>query len=296
MGRVYESDGVRWAEYVVGYLDILGQRDKLRVLSELPSSAAERDRFDRASFESFDVVRMIQEWLEHWFSEEGGPANAVSDYGSLSDIKRHEVDKLCGNELERHFFGDSFLIYGRLFNDDEEPAMANALALVSSLAFIMFMSMCPPIPIPLRGGIEVGVGAEMEGRGIYGPALIDTYRLEAEVAQYPRIVIGPRLSSRLSALAKSTENGQDLHDINVAFAKMCVTYIDHDIDGLPIVDHLGKGVRGVLGGRSLAEHRWETVEFVKRECERFAREKDTKLAFRYHLLRDYCLRRLSEWP
>jgi len=294
MGTVYESEGVRWAEYVVGCLDILGQSGEMRVLSVLPSNRAEADGFRLAAHKSYDAVRMIQKWLQRSPDQGRDPAKAHPYYGGLSDVQRREVAKLGGKELKHHFFGDTFLIYGRMLNDEEEPAIANVLALLSKVALVMFG--CLSGKIPLRGGIEVGVGAEMEGRGIYGPALIDPHRLEAEVAQYPRIVIGPRLSSRLSALAKSTENGQDLHDINVAFAKMCVTYIDHDIDGLPIVDHLGKGVRGVLGGRSLAEHRWETVEFVKRECERFAREKDTKLAFRYHLLRDYCLRRLSEWP
>jgi len=294
MGTVYESEGVRWAEYVVGCLDILGQSGEMRVLSVLPSNRAEADGFRLAAHKSYDAVRMIQKWLQRSPDQGRDPAKAHPYYGGLSDVQRREVAKLGGKELKHHFFGDTFLIYGRMLNDEEEPAIANVLALLSKVALVMFG--CLSGKIPLRGGIEVGVGAEMEGRGIYGPALIDPHRLEAEVAQYPRIVIGPRLTSRLSALAQSAESGQDLHDINRAFVEGCLPYIGRDVDGWSIVDYLGEGVSRVVEGDPVTENGRKLMDFVEGECERFGREKNTKLAFRYRLLRDYCSRRLSEWP
>src|SRR5207244_7206404 len=46
---------------------------------------------------------------------------------------------------------------------------------------------------PLRGGIDVGLAAEIGPGEIYGTALERAYLLEDRVAKYPRLVIGDEL-------------------------------------------------------------------------------------------------------
>ena len=47
--------------------------------------------------------------------------------------------------------------------------------------------------IPVRGGIDIGVGVDLYPNEVYGPVAASAYKLESEVADYPRIVIGSGL-------------------------------------------------------------------------------------------------------
>jgi hypothetical protein len=46
---------------------------------------------------------------------------------------------------------------------------------------------------PVRGGIEIGLGAELDDREIFGSGISEAYRLESKIADWPRILIGKQL-------------------------------------------------------------------------------------------------------
>jgi hypothetical protein len=192
-----------------------------------------------------------------------------------------------------HFLGDSFVVYGPIFNESQKLALANVFPMLSSIAYIAlgFLS----AGIPLRGGIEVGVGAEWSGGGIYGPILAEAHALESTVAQYPRVVIGSRLAGLLSHFAQMPDNGDELNKMNKAFALACQRLVCTDQDGTPILDYLGDVMRenlpSAVGGRFVRD----AFKFVTHQLGEFAKQQNTKLAFRYTLLRDYFSSRIAKW-
>jgi hypothetical protein len=60
----------------------------------------------------------------------------------------------------------------------------------------------------LRGGLTYGKLFH-EGRVVVGEAMIDAYRLEREVATYPRVVVSPRIHSHIPLIERSHRLLQD---------------------------------------------------------------------------------------
>jgi hypothetical protein len=60
----------------------------------------------------------------------------------------------------------------------------------------------------LRGGLTYGKLFH-EGRVVVGEAMIDAYRLEREVATYPRVVVSPRIHSNIPLIERSRRLLQD---------------------------------------------------------------------------------------
>jgi hypothetical protein len=147
----------------------------------------------------------------------------------------------------------------------------------------------------LRGGIEVGLGAELNEGEIYGPAVYDAYRLESQVAGYPRIVIGQELLHYLRDKRK-VQAADLLGKFTSLMAETCLHFLTEDVDGHAILDYLGKGFieRGeyllLKDGVHLKAH-----DFVIRQASHWREKKNTNLSLRYSLLQKYFDPRLAFW-
>src|SRR5947209_11171441 len=97
-----------------------------------------------------------------------------------------------------------------------------------------------------RGGIDVGVGAEIEPGEIYGSALSRAVELESQVAQYPRIVIGDELMTYLIETTHLPGSDNTTRYIK-GMAGKCLDLITADVDGRPILHYLGEGHRRQMG-------------------------------------------------
>ena len=74
--------------------------------------------------------------------------------------------------------------------------------------------------------------------------IFGTYELESKVAEYPRIVIGQERINYLTQLTNGHKQlpEQDKEDIDLCklMATRCLKMIVQDLDGVPILDYLGK--------------------------------------------------------
>src|SRR5438045_4043107 len=52
---------------------------------------------------------------------------------------------------------------------------------------------------PIRVGLDVGTGVEVERGQLYGPAVVKAYELESRAAEYPRVIVGDTLADYLQA-------------------------------------------------------------------------------------------------
>ena len=89
---------------------------------------------------------------------------------------------------------------------------------------------------PFRGGVEIGLAAQMRENDVYGQALIEAYRLESEVAQWPRIVLGEEL---VGALQDARQDPDVALQGAAMFAAQCWSMLRQDGDGNTEIDLLG---------------------------------------------------------
>ena len=141
---------------------------------------------------------------------------------------------------------------------------------------------------PIRGGMEIGTGIDIEPGEIYGQALEAAYRLECTVAKLPRIVVGPECVEFLEAVKRSGNVSDVGSRFAASIADQCLLMLRLDTDGNTVVDGLG---------RTLLEQSWEVPDFrdrfsrahenVRANCRQFIDDGDTKLASRYETLLAY---------
>lgn len=135
-----------------------------------------------------------------------------------------------------------------------------------------------------RGGIEAGIAGEFFKDEIYGPALYNAYRLESEVAQYPRIVVGPSLVEYIENETRRPPEDEASNLIR-GMAHRCESWLCVDVDSVTILDYAGAAAREVFP--VLKGSIEQAIKFATDEGKRFRLEGNSKLAGRYALLLNY---------
>jgi hypothetical protein len=122
---------------------------------------------------------------------------------------------------------------------------------------------------------------------------VRAYKLESEVAKYPRIVIGNEFLNYLLNLAHKTEQfpGQDEEDKEICknMANLCLGMMVKDLDGVLILDYLGeefwdKILKKIDSSKVIFS---KAYDFVRKEYEKKRDSGERKLALRYYLLHSY---------
>jgi hypothetical protein len=133
---------------------------------------------------------------------------------------------------------------------------------------------------------------DIEDGEVYGPALARAHKLESRVAQYPRIVIGEELIRYLQMVAgqKATTEEERAHAL---LAKRSLGLLAVDDDGCTFLDWLGTDISKAF--REKAELVQTAYKFIIQESVKHKEARNSKLGFRYTLLRNYVESRLPDW-
>ena len=206
--------------------------------------------------------------------------------------QKKEYASLDNHPIKIQSFSDSMVIFMPLKMDTLKLPVRGIWGIFGSAATTFIC--CLAIGHPIRGGIDVGLGMDITKNEIYGPALSRSYSLESRIANYPRIVVGDELIKYLEALSNQKPN-DNISEISKTMARQCLDCLAIDGDGYPIIDYLGKSYldlfRTVIDTSVITKAHKQVLKF----CEKFQSEKNTKLAFRYTLLRNYFEDRLNLW-
>ena len=184
-------------------------------------------------------------------------------------------------------FSDTFVISVPLEERGEPEGPARAASAVFNvlvgLAGISLWALCEGIP--LRGGLQVGPAVEIFPQEIYGAPLLDAYRLESKVAEYPRTAVSPELFGYLTYLEKLPIDTE----FNVYAAKkagQCRRLIcDAPDDGQPMVHMLSPEV--ISAAPEYEPLRIPARNWVVSQVDRYRTELNQKLADRYVRLARY---------
>jgi hypothetical protein len=283
------KDSVTFGNYMVAFVDVLGQKEAMRKFKGLPETEEEMKEFTGAAKGTFGVVdgirMMFGNWYNAFISEKEPPY-------PMTQEQRRDYQRLIRCEVKFQRFADTVVIYVPLGGEFSPMPIQGVYAALAACASTFFFSLAGKHP--LRVGIEVGLAAEMYEGEIYGPALYEAYRLENEIAQYPRIVLGDELIRYL--MDKSRPEGADIVAQGTReTAIRCLGLIAKDVDGYHILDYLGKGFRRVISKNIRRDELAKVQEFLIGQVTRWNQERNTKLSFRYALAIGYFLSRLPLW-
>lgn len=176
----------------------------------------------------------------------------------------------------RQLFSDCMLYYVPLQNEEEQCIeWAIYKLLVASYNIYLFAL---GTGNPLRGAVTLGYAGIFDENGLYGPALLDAYKIESNLARYPRIVVATEVVQELNARANTP--GRDIDsNMSTYFSKRSLELLAQDTDGLYVIDP-----RNSMYHNAHKEVREKATQFVNHELLRFKSLGDAKLAGRYEEL------------
>jgi hypothetical protein len=189
-------------------------------------------------------------------------------------------------------FGDTTMLFSPIGREDRKPTADGIFVILSTCARIMYEALARGIA--LRGGISLGVAAQLDGGEAYGPAALQAYELERDCAGYPRIVVDEAVKEYLQQLFGS--EGQEQQDgYNRGIATRCLDLLTTDEDGLQTIDYLGPGFKKAFGRTVSSDGYKRGLKFVSDAYMGFVNARDCKLAPRYAWLLRYYNRNKAHW-
>lgn len=288
-----KENGIKIEYFVVAYIDLLGQQNLLRNIRGLPKNKnLHNDEEIKINIaRSYGSVRNLRKMFVDSFEEFTRPSGHI-DVSFLSDENKKEFAALISNNIQCQFFSDTVVVFMSLSNDVNKLPVRGIYGIFGAAGMASIFSLSEGHPI--RVGIDLGVGWNIEENEIYGPALSRAYSLESHVANYPRIVVGEELERYLKHLIQGDH--KDRYDqISKGAASRCYECLKMDDDGQMIVDYLGEAYRSVYPKKDHYLFIKKAYDKIMLSQERFKKEKNSKLALRYELLKRYFDDRMHLW-
>lgn len=270
--------------YCISFIDLLGQRDALQGQGLLPVFKTEEDhqRFIGTLKDSIGAILKLQDRAEDMLSEGQGERPESLYRASLSTEHKAVWDEMLRARVTTQRWSDGLVSFVCLGDQDIKCPLNGIFNVFGSAGSLCLMGLASRRPI--RGAIDIAWGVEIRPGELYGAAVARAYELESIFAQYPRIVVGPRVIAFLQAHKNNKE--QDVYSANNrALAELCLGLLAQDADGIWILHYLGNQFRQAVTHRHHDEFYSKARQFVEEQLQIHQRSANSKLAFRYsHLL------------
>jgi hypothetical protein len=281
-----KPDALMAFNYCLGFIDLLGQREATRGQGLLPTLANEEEKkaFYDTIRNSIGRIRRLQTNAETMLRELIGERTDSPFRATLPDEQKPIWDQIKCTKITRQRWSDGLAIFVSLGDQEIKCPMNGIFGILGMCGTLCFLGLA--MRQPVRGAIDVAWGVELNPGELYGPVVARAYELEAEVAQYPRIVVGPNVIGLLRAHADHDGNDH-FSQLNRSLAQLCLEMVIRDIDGFPILHYLGEAFR-----KAISQDQHQTIyakaqEFVIEQLEQHQRAANSKLAFRYAQLLHY---------
>ena len=276
--------------WIVGMLDILGQTEAMKDIDFVDEDMdqSKKELFERGVRSVYDATQLLHETIANWqtLCESTHPFLT----GITTTWEAADFETAQSHPLKWQRFSDGLMMYTSLANPLEYCTFRPLYFLLGGCANALLTMFANETPI--RGGITLGAGSELLDGELYGPAVARAHNLESKVADYPRIVIDPRLFDYLLKIHQSTGGGNH-GDGDRKFADMCLHLIAQDVDGYPIVDFLGPEFLKQMNLTPNSPSITKAKLFVEKQYDEHRKNRCSKLAFRYVPLLNYFELRLN---
>jgi hypothetical protein len=287
-----DTNGYSLQYYVVCVIDVLGQQSRLAQWRELPLNGLLDAKLISALKNTLGIVLGFKDIFERYFKEVS-QCTMPDRIAALSEEQQALYKRYRDCTLKTQQFSDTFVFYAPLQNVFGDLSVIQVHEILGACSMAMLISLAARIPV--RGGMSIGVGTEIEDHGFYGPALAEAHYLESKKAKYPRIVLSSRVPQLLRTIEANAAKGV-IERMMSGMAKECLNMIAMDSDGVWIVDYMGTGMKKYLPLiQELNRAVFCAHAFVCSEADRFRAEENDLLATCYERLRSYIESRLELW-
>ena len=277
----------RWGEYVVAYVDILGQTDQMEQIKNFFIADIPQEMLDDVAVITVGAVEPVREMLSELYTSSAKPANPKI---SVPDQDKAEFERLrATSRINYRFSSDSILAYielratGCQLNDwfairDILIAVGGAMlgALVMESSF--------------RAAIELGIGTQLADGDLYGPIRAEIYKLE-KGADYPRIIIGPRFFDHMKSFSEGRPQIPCITEKEAIGSKnvvdFCMKQVAEDPnDGRLILDYLANDF--ILKGDPLESEIYSSARgYIEQVIQKRSNIENDKVLGKFLRLRTY---------
>ena len=288
------DDKATFGHYMIGVFDVLGQSRKLREQTGLPlnDDHAERRRIVENLKDTAGVVIGFRHLFKTFFE---AAAQHTGRADALPAPQRAEMLAAMSSNVMCWGVSDSIFVAVPLAWT-RHPAARVVDVFRSLLAAASMWLVGLSTNHPIRGGMEIGTGIDIEPGEIYGQALESAYRLESTVAKLPRIVVGPKCVEFLNAVKRSGNASDVGSRLAASSADLCLSMLRQDTDSNTVVDGLGKTMLEQF--REVPDIREQVSranDNVRAHCRHFRGAGNGKLASRYETLLAYFDECAPQW-
>lgn len=289
-----------FAYYLVGFIDLLGQKDSLTNL-ELFNIPEEKEKFDNAVFSTVITVEAFRESVRTWFKKiknsksfkeefEKAFKNLVKNKSKkeVTRLKAHKAsyEKMQRSDLNFQVFSDSIVFYCSLIDENKRIPFIDIFSMLVAIGFtkLIFMTQGKFF----RGGLEIGCGTLLGKDGFYGNALNRAYYLESEIAKYPRIVIGTQFKKYLEDMRRY-QNSLETEDFDSRFRDTYLKFVESlilkDTDEQFILNYLNSDILTLFSlDPQILQNAYMSIH---KEAENFQQKGDSKHFERYKKLKAF---------
>lgn len=194
MENITENGDLIFQEYLIVFFDLIGQREALRKITGIPVSERDKEQFLELVKKSVGKVLMVRRAFKNYFE---GITSHTPNTALVSPEHQQDFIKSQKANFLHYGLSDAVVIAVPLMNENENCTPMNGIfAALTATCGVALLALS--LKVPARAGIDVGVGVKIDGQEVYGPALERAVRIEGELAEYPRLVVGKELLEYLN--------------------------------------------------------------------------------------------------
>jgi len=274
--------------YVVAFIDLMGQRAAMGGYLFLPPKTRpeeRRDFMDRMEY-IINAVHTIQDNFKKAIDISNRWTELETEVPGISKEKLDSIKKYRTSNIVTQQFSDGMVLFTKLA-DEEHFALKSFSSIIDACATIMMDGLSKRYPF--RVGIAVGSATSLSGSDIYGPALMEAYRLENEIANFPRIVISEHIIRWLNGFDARDYEDEDFKKIAIAMKNECLKFFSKDTDGTIFLDYLKPEILEHFDTSDIPISKIKA--FIEHQIETHTATNNEKVLLKYSKLLGYILSR-----
>ncbi len=282
-----KGTGDLWAfNYCVSFIDLLGQRDAVRNQGLLPvfETDEQKRQFYSALKDSIGSIRELQTQAETMVPHLTERRRDSPIRAQLSPEEQATWDQMQLTRITTQRWSDGLVSFVCLGDQKVKCPVNGIYGLIGLAGTYALLGLVRKHLV--RGAIEIAWGVELHPGELYGPAVARAYELESEVADSPRIVVGPQVFHFLRSHVENPEQ-DNFSRYNRSLAELCLRLLLQDADGFLTVHYLGKEFRMCITQRHHRKLYEMASRYVLEELDLYQRTGRSRLAFRYSHLAHY---------
>jgi len=294
---------MEWENYIVGLVDISGQSRKLGKLGslwwKLQDSGNlledESKRMTELTDETYEEVERFRKGFTATFDSMKNATLNNPRMDTLSPGEQAVAKKITSDLCKLRSFSDLVMFYAPFDAMNELITCVRIAAMLSACTGVLILRF--RVGTFFRGGFEIGAGVELGNGDLYGPVLNEVHRLEKEVAGYPRVVIGKRLSDFIQSKGQTSDAGGFLTSVLARAKDLCNALVCQDDDGQVIIDYLGERAAKLnqFPGSKACSFVRKGMAKIEGELNEHRKKGNSGLTKRYEKLLAYYQSRMKFW-